>query len=207
MVINFTVQTLRAVPILVIRTILLTIVAVGALVQTVPGQTSLPNASAVDEAMRRAHDYWIAHNGLGNSGWARGAYNTGNQRAFRVLGERAYHNRAVNWGDANQWKIGPEGTGSADAWAHTSFYILQGILQNASLLFHPIEQRRNGPEVVIGVLAASLCRPHSSHRLRQRDVDAVRLVRLRRVQVGNRDLLTIGHGTRVAGQLRPNAAD
>ncbi len=93
------------------------------MVRTVLGQTPLPNAGTVEQAMRLANDYWIAHNNLGDSGWARGAYNTGNQRAFRVLGERAYHDRGVSWGNANQWKIGPEGPGDADAYACGQTYI------------------------------------------------------------------------------------
>ncbi|HUJ71360.1 MAG TPA: glycoside hydrolase family 88 protein, partial [Verrucomicrobiae bacterium] len=102
-------------------TILVLIIAGGAL--PVCGQASWPTASAVDEAMRRANNYWIASNSLGNAGWARGAYNTGNHRTFRVLGERSYHDREVSWGDLNQWKIGPEGSGSADAYTCGQSYI------------------------------------------------------------------------------------
>ena len=105
------------------RTILLSTVAVHVLAHTVLGQVSLPSASAAGEAMRRANDYWIASNSAGNSGWARGAYNTGNQRASRVLGERAYHNWALSWGNANQWEIGPEGSGDADAYTCGQTYI------------------------------------------------------------------------------------
>src|SRR5690606_38064845 len=69
---------------------------------------SFPSTAIVAEAMQQANDHWIANNGLGNAGWARGAYYTGNQRAVRVLGNRNYLRRALAWGDANQWKVGPE---------------------------------------------------------------------------------------------------
>ncbi len=90
---------------------------------TAVGQSAWPDGDSVAEAMRRANDYWIANNGTGNSGWARGAYYTGNQRAFRVLGERNYWSWANAWGGANQWKIGPEGSGSADAYCCGQSYI------------------------------------------------------------------------------------
>ena len=73
--------------------------------------------------MRRANNYWTNNNTVGNAGWARGAYNTGNHRAFRVLGERGYHNWETGWGDVNLWLIGPEGASSADAYACGQTYI------------------------------------------------------------------------------------
>jgi unsaturated rhamnogalacturonyl hydrolase len=79
------------------------------------GQTRLPPLAAAAEAMTRANTYWTNHNGLGDSGWARGTYYTGNQRAARVLVSRAYINQAFAWAEANQWQIGPEGSQSADA--------------------------------------------------------------------------------------------
>ncbi len=73
--------------------------------------------------MRRANDYWRANNNVGSASWNRGAYYTGNHRAFRVLGERVYHDWEVSWGDANGWKIGPEGASNADAYACGQTYI------------------------------------------------------------------------------------
>ncbi len=86
-------------------------------------QPAWPSASVVAEAMHRANDYWIANNAVGNSGWARGAYYTGNQRAARVLGADAYYNWAVAWGGVNLWKIGPEGAGNADAYCCGQTYL------------------------------------------------------------------------------------
>ncbi|MBC8095537.1 MAG: glycoside hydrolase family 88 protein [Akkermansiaceae bacterium] len=86
-------------------------------------QIPWPSAPTVAETMRRANDYWITNNSFGNSGWARAAYYTGNQRAFRVLGERAYHQRATGWGGVNQWRIGPEGPTHADAHCCGQTYI------------------------------------------------------------------------------------
>jgi unsaturated rhamnogalacturonyl hydrolase len=82
------------------------------------GQNVWPDAGSVREAMTRANNYWIANNSLGNAGWARAAYFTGNQRAALALtqsaSERTYINWALSWGNANQWLIGPEiNTGSA----------------------------------------------------------------------------------------------
>jgi unsaturated rhamnogalacturonyl hydrolase len=99
--------------------ILILLAASGA----VRAQSSWPDAAAVDEAMRRANNYWTNHHSLGNAGWARGAYYTGNQRAFRVLGERGYWSWASAWGGVNQWMIGPEGAGHADAYCCGQTYI------------------------------------------------------------------------------------
>jgi len=102
---------------------LLVFLCLATTVAGVRGQSPWPDAASVAEAMRRANNYWITNNSAGNSGWARGAYYTGNQRAFRVLGERAYHNWANSWGGINLWKIGPEGSGSADAFCCGQTYI------------------------------------------------------------------------------------
>jgi unsaturated rhamnogalacturonyl hydrolase len=93
------------------------------LVEATRGQAAWPDAASVAEVMQRANDYWISNNAAGNSGWARGAYYTGNQRAFRVLGERNYWTWANTWAGANQWKIGPEGAGSADAYCCGQTYL------------------------------------------------------------------------------------
>lgn len=79
------------------------------------GQAAWPDAATVAEVMQRANNYWITNNSVGNAGWARSAYHTGNQRAFRVLGERDYWAWANTWAGVNQWKIGPEGPFHADA--------------------------------------------------------------------------------------------
>jgi len=83
------------------------------------GQNAWPDAGSVAEAMTRANNYWMANNSVGNAGWARAAYFTGNQRAARALtqsaSERAYVNWALSWGNTNQWLIGPEITGSSPA--------------------------------------------------------------------------------------------
>jgi hypothetical protein len=53
------------------------------------GQNVWPDAGSVREAMTRANNYWIADNSLGNAGWARAAYFTGNQRAALALTQSA----------------------------------------------------------------------------------------------------------------------
>jgi unsaturated rhamnogalacturonyl hydrolase len=67
-------------------------------------QTQLPPAADVAQAMTRANDYFIAHNRVGAVNWQRGVYFTGNQRAFRVLGNRDYYRWALAWGQTNAWK-------------------------------------------------------------------------------------------------------
>jgi unsaturated rhamnogalacturonyl hydrolase len=110
-------------PVLLPRVILLAVVIFGVWPPAGLAQTSLPDAGAAEEAMRRANDYWIANNNVGSATWNRGAYYTGNHRAFRVLGERDYHDWEVSWGNANAWLIGPEGPWHADAYACGQTYI------------------------------------------------------------------------------------
>jgi rhamnogalacturonyl hydrolase YesR len=87
------------------------------------GQNAWPDAGSVAEAMSRANNYWSSNNSLGDSGWARSAYTTGNQRTARVLANRSYINRAFAWAAANSWLIGPEGPNSADAFCCGQTYI------------------------------------------------------------------------------------
>ena len=87
------------------------------------GQTALPDADSVTEAMNRANNYWITNNDLGDAGWARSTYFTGNQRAARVLVNRSYLNRAFSWAGSNQWLIGPEGAASANAYCCGQTYV------------------------------------------------------------------------------------
>lgn len=87
------------------------------------GQYAWPDAASVEEAMRRANDYWITNSSPGNAGWARSAYFTGNQRAARVLTDRIYVAWAFAWANANQWLIGPEGPNNADAYNCGQTYI------------------------------------------------------------------------------------
>jgi len=87
------------------------------------GQNAWPDAGSVAEAMSRANNYWVTNNSLGDSGWARSTYDTGNQRAARVLANRSYVNRAFAWAAANSWQIGPEGPNSADAFCCGQTYI------------------------------------------------------------------------------------
>lgn len=82
-----------------------------------------PDAGSVAEAMTRANNYWIATNSTGDSGWARSAYYSGNQRAARVLTHRSYVNWAFTWGSANQWLIGPEGANNANAFCCGQTYL------------------------------------------------------------------------------------
>jgi rhamnogalacturonyl hydrolase YesR len=87
------------------------------------GQYAWPDAGSVAEAMSRANNYWSANNSLGDSGWARSTYTTGNQRVARMLANRGYLNGAYAWAAANSWQIGPEGPNSADAFCCGQTYI------------------------------------------------------------------------------------
>ena len=73
--------------------------------------------------MTRANNYWMTNNSAGNSDWDEGAYYTGNQRAARVLTDRAYVNWALAWGATNQWLIGPGGSNDADSYCCGQTYI------------------------------------------------------------------------------------
>jgi rhamnogalacturonyl hydrolase YesR len=73
-----------------------------------PVKADTPQPAAIVEAMRRSNDYFHATFTLGNSGWARGAYQVGNMRAWETIGIQAYHDKAVAWAAANVWKVGPE---------------------------------------------------------------------------------------------------
>ena len=87
------------------------------------GQIAWPDAGGAAEAMSRANNYWNANNSLGDSGWARSTYNTGNMRTARVLVNRSYVSNGFAWAAANSWQIGPEGPGSADAFCCGQTYI------------------------------------------------------------------------------------
>ena len=67
---------------------------------------------AVEEAMRRSNGHYLATFPLGTAVWNRGAYQTGNFRAWQTLGVQAYHDHAVAWATVNSWLIGPD---AADA--------------------------------------------------------------------------------------------
>ena len=80
----------------------------GMMLMALPVKADIPQPAAVVEAMRRSNDYFHASFTLGNSGWARGAYQVGNIRAWETLGIQTYHDKAVAWAAANAWKVGPE---------------------------------------------------------------------------------------------------
>jgi rhamnogalacturonyl hydrolase YesR len=93
---------------------------------TFPAKAATPQPAAIVEAMRRSNDYFHASFSLGNSGWARGAYQVGNMRAWETLGIQTYHDRAVAWAAANAWKVGPEdltSNGHADSQTCGQSYI------------------------------------------------------------------------------------
>jgi unsaturated rhamnogalacturonyl hydrolase len=62
----------------------------------------------VEDAMRRANDYFQLNHSLGNEGWERSTYQTGNFRAWQTLGVPAYYDEAVAWGEANFWDHGTD---------------------------------------------------------------------------------------------------
>jgi unsaturated rhamnogalacturonyl hydrolase len=63
---------------------------------------------AVEEAMRRANDYFQQSHSPGSAGWERSMYQTGNFRAWQTLGVQAYYDEAVAWGEANSWNHGTD---------------------------------------------------------------------------------------------------
>src|SRR2546421_12732093 len=83
------------------------------------GQQAIPPAEfpapeAIREAVLRANDYFLSHDTLQTNGWARGAYYTGNMRAFQVLGVDRYLRSAIDWSTRNAWLPGIKGATNAD---------------------------------------------------------------------------------------------
>ena len=76
---------------------------------------TLPYRNQILDTAELVNDYWIAHNDSGNSGWARAAYYTGNQRLYELTANPDYLEHAVKWGSDNSWLRGPEGDFHADA--------------------------------------------------------------------------------------------
>jgi unsaturated rhamnogalacturonyl hydrolase len=76
---------------------------------------TLPEPVAIQEAMQRADDYFIAHNSAGVNGWARSVYETGNMRAYESLGLDRYLQWAIAWGNQNLWKLVDKDKGPTNA--------------------------------------------------------------------------------------------
>jgi unsaturated rhamnogalacturonyl hydrolase len=66
----------------------------------------VPGAFAVEEAMRRANDYFRTYNPPGPADWIQGTYHAGNLRAGEVLADESYIDYTRQWGVLNEWKIG-----------------------------------------------------------------------------------------------------
>lgn len=84
---------------------------------------TLPYRDQILDTANLVNDYWISHNDSGNSGWARAAYYTGNQRLYELTGNPDYLEYAVEWGEANPWLRGPEGDYHAGAHCCGQTYI------------------------------------------------------------------------------------
>ena len=78
---------------------------------------SLPPATEIEEAMRRANDYKIANNSLGNNDWVQGAYQTGNFMVAETLDDNTYRSHALAWAEANAWQVSDPDPRHADAHA------------------------------------------------------------------------------------------
>ncbi len=73
-----------------------------------PGFDPTAMRVATEDAMRRANDYFQANFAIGNEGWERSAYQTGNFRAWQALGYQPYFDRAMAWGVQNDWDHGTD---------------------------------------------------------------------------------------------------
>jgi len=69
-------------------------------------QAALPSMLEVEEMVRRANDYYISNNLVGQADWGIGAYQTGNFDAYMTYGIIAYLDRALEFGTLNQWTVG-----------------------------------------------------------------------------------------------------
>ncbi len=80
-----------------------------------PAQDDLARRRGIEAVMRRANEYYQSHYALGAAVWNRGAYHGGNLRSFQMLGLAADRDYSISWAVANNWSLGPESGGSADA--------------------------------------------------------------------------------------------
>ncbi|MGC9452568.1 MAG: glycoside hydrolase family 88 protein [Oceanipulchritudo sp.] len=67
---------------------------------------ALPAPLAIEEAVQRANDYYIANSYVGQADWGIGAYQTGNMDAWATFGDPAWLDRALAFGALNQWMVG-----------------------------------------------------------------------------------------------------
>lgn len=92
----------------IVRTTIKTTLLILCLAVEVAQAGTIEQRMAVEEAMRRANGYFQANFPIGNEGWERSTYQTGNFRAWETLGIQAYYDRAVAWGTANAWDHGTD---------------------------------------------------------------------------------------------------
>lgn len=89
-------------------------------------QDVLPTPAAIQEALQRANDYFIANSasfGVPTNNWQRSAYEAGNVRCYQVLGLTNYLQTILDWANLNQWQMGPLSPGKADDYACGSTYL------------------------------------------------------------------------------------
>lgn len=87
--------------------------------------TMLPAPAAIDAAMRLANDHWQEqHSRFGNSGWERSSYMIGNLTAWQSLGEPAWLDYAVGWGERNDWKLANRELEADAQCCGQSYYVL-----------------------------------------------------------------------------------
>lgn len=76
---------------------------------------NLDKRIAIEEAMRRANAFYQTTFPLGSAVWNRGAYHGGNLRLWETLGTAPDLAYALAWSETNNWTVGPEAGGGADA--------------------------------------------------------------------------------------------
>jgi rhamnogalacturonyl hydrolase YesR len=86
-------------------------VAFAARAQSAP---PLPSRAAILALMHRADAYQLAHPVMpaGDRNWERGTWYTGVMEAWKATGDRAFLDRARDWGRENQWQVGTEKLGA-----------------------------------------------------------------------------------------------
>lgn len=95
---------------------LLTFLVLLCLASTLPAaEQTLARRHSIESALRRANLYYQTHHKPGTAVWNRGAYHAGNLRAYQTFRLAADLNYSLAWAEANQWKVGPEAGGRADA--------------------------------------------------------------------------------------------
>ena len=86
-------------------------VTLSASAQVLP---ALPSCAELLSLMHRVDAYQLAHPVMpaGDRNWERGTWYTGVVEAWKATGDKSFYERALQWGNENQWQMGTEKPGA-----------------------------------------------------------------------------------------------